>query len=129
MDLILPLNRDILINQYILTVYLTITIFILPIRGRLAAMYRSKLWVAPKDKDASLVILSVSGSVPQQEADYLNKLMEVYINNGLELKKEIAEKTISFINNQLIIISDSLEKSAAKLESFRLANRFIKSRK
>lgn len=93
--------------------------------GKLAATYRSKLWVAPKDKDASLVVLSVSGFVPQQEADYLNKLMEVYINNGLGLKKEIAEKTISFINDQLSIISDSLEKSAKKLESFRLANSFI----
>lgn len=93
--------------------------------GKLAAMYRSKLWVAPKDKDASLVVLSVSGFVPQQEADYLNKLMEVYIKNGLGLKKEIAEKTISFINDQLSIISDSLEKSAKKLESFRLANSFL----
>ncbi len=93
--------------------------------AKLAAVYRSKLWVAPKDKDASLVILSVSGFVPQQEADYLNKLMDVYIDNGLEFKKEIAEKTISFINDQLSIIADSLEKSANQLESFRLANRFI----
>ena len=93
--------------------------------GYLAGLYRSKLWVAPKDKDASLVVLSVTGFVPLQEADYLNSLMDVYINYGLDFKKEIAEKTISFINGQLSKISDSLEVSAKKLENFRRKNKFI----
>ncbi len=41
------------------------------------------------------------------------------------LKKEIAEQTISFINTQLGIISDSLEVAAKNLESFRMANKFF----
>jgi tyrosine-protein kinase Etk/Wzc len=93
--------------------------------GRLANQYRSLLSVNPRDKDASLVILSVSGYVPEQEADYLNKLMEVYISYGLDLKRQNAEKTISFINKQLDIIADSLEKSAKSLETFRIANKFM----
>ena len=93
--------------------------------GSLANQYRSKLSVAPRDKDASVVTLSVTGYVPEQEADYLNKLMDVYINYGLEFKKQIAEQTITFINEQLDIISDSLEVAAKNLESFRMSHHFI----
>lgn len=93
--------------------------------GTLANQYRAKLSVVPRDKDASLVTLSVTGFVPEQEEDYLNKLMEVYINYGLNFKKQIAEKTISFINEQLVIISDSLEVAANKIENFRMANSFV----
>jgi tyrosine-protein kinase Etk/Wzc len=93
--------------------------------GKLANQYRAKLSVVPRDKDASVVTLSVSGFVPEQEADYLNKLMDIYIEYGLEFKKQIAEQTISFINAQLNVISDSLEMAANKLESFRMVNRFM----
>jgi tyrosine-protein kinase Etk/Wzc len=93
--------------------------------GSLASEYRNKLVVSPIEKDASLVVLSVSGSVPEQEADYLNKLMDVYIRYGLRNKNETADNTIEFIDRQLHIISDSLEKAAGKLENFRLQNSFI----
>jgi tyrosine-protein kinase Etk/Wzc len=93
--------------------------------AKLANIYRSRLIVAPKDKESSLVTLSISGYVTEQETDYLNKLMETYISYGLDFKKMIAEKTISFINSQLDIISDSLEIAAKKLEDFRMKNEFI----
>jgi tyrosine-protein kinase Etk/Wzc len=91
----------------------------------LANGLKSSISVTPIDKDASLVTLSISGYVPEQGADYLNKLMEVYINYGLEIKNETAGKTIKFIDDQLKIISDSLSKSEEKLERFRLANDFF----
>jgi len=93
--------------------------------GSLAGEYKAKLSVAPIEKDASLVILSVSGSVPEQEADYLNKLMSEYIRFGVDNKNQTADSTIKFINNQLKIISDSLSAAEAKLENFRLKNSFI----
>ena len=63
----------------------------------LAVQYSSKLSVAPIEKDASIVTLSVTGLVPEQEVDYLNKLMEVYINYGLENKNATADSTLTFI--------------------------------
>jgi capsular exopolysaccharide synthesis family protein len=91
----------------------------------LAAEYMSKLSVAPIEKDASLVTLSVSGFVLDQEADYLNKLMQVYIQYGLENKNKMATNTIKFIDKQLGQISDSLSKAEGKLEKFRLENKFL----
>lgn len=89
---------------------------------RLANMYRSKLSINPIDADATLVTLSVTGFVPAQEADYLNKLMEIYIQGGVELKNSIAKNTILFINDQLGIISDSLSHAEENLENFKLSH-------
>jgi capsular exopolysaccharide synthesis family protein len=91
----------------------------------LANQYRSKLAVNPIEEEATLVSLSVSGFVPEQEADYLNKLMEVYLQQELELKNQTAEKTIEFIDLQIGSISDSLRKVESNLENFRLSNKLV----
>jgi tyrosine-protein kinase Etk/Wzc len=91
----------------------------------LANEYRSNLFAGPIEKDASLVVLSISGSVPQQEADYLNKLMEVYIEYGRENKSRTADSTIKFIESQLQTISDSLKKAERGMENFRKLNNFF----
>jgi tyrosine-protein kinase Etk/Wzc len=91
----------------------------------LASQYRGSLSVAPIEQEASIVSLSVSGSVPDQAADYLNALMEIYIDYGLEIKNQTADSTIMFIDAQLKIISDSLSEAEDGLEKFRLANSFF----
>jgi capsular exopolysaccharide synthesis family protein len=91
----------------------------------LANIYRSKLNIAPLDDNASLVNISISGANPVQESVYLNKLMEEYIQQGLDYKNQTVEKTIEFIDQQLGFISDSLSIAENKLENFRLTNRLI----
>ena len=91
----------------------------------LANYYRSKLSVAPIDEEATLVTLTVSGLVPDQEADYLNMLMTAYIDLGLRWKNEAAQQTVKFIDDQLGFISDSLVKAENKMENFRFSNRFV----
>lgn len=91
----------------------------------LANQYRSKLSINPIQEQATLVNLSVSGPAPEQEADYLNGLMEAYIQQGLDWKSEAAQKTIQFIDEQLGIISDSLHQAESAKENFRLDNRFV----
>jgi capsular exopolysaccharide synthesis family protein len=91
----------------------------------LANLYRSKLSVVPVAEDASLVTLSTSGPVAEQEADYLNMLIKVYIGRGLELKNETAENTIAFIDHQLGITSDSLSNTEGEMENFRSGNKLI----
>ncbi len=91
----------------------------------LANQYRSKLSIIPIEEEASLVMLTTTGFVPEQEADYLNTLMEVYLEFGLEYKNQTAAQTIDFIENQLGTISDSLHIAENDLESFRLVNKLI----
>ncbi len=91
----------------------------------LANEYRSKLSVGRIEKDASLINLSVSGYVPEQEADYLNKLMEIYVEYGRSYKAETATKTMEFIDQQISIISDSLKKTEDKMAAFRKNNNYF----
>jgi len=91
----------------------------------LAYEYRGKLSVAPIEKEASIVTLSVTGLVPEQEVDYLNGLMKVYINYGLENKNGTADSTIKFIDKQINIISGSLEDAEGRMENFRKTNSFF----
>lgn len=91
----------------------------------LANLYRSKLNVNPIDEGATLVSLSVAGEVAAQEIDYLNTLMDLYINRGLKLKNTTAQLTIDFINNQLDTIELDLTKAEDSLQEFRHKNRII----
>jgi tyrosine-protein kinase Etk/Wzc len=91
----------------------------------LANYYASILKVEPIDLDASLVRLSVSGPDSEQAADYLNMLMNLYIIQGIEVKNRIADSTMKFIDQQLMLISDSLKLAETKLETFRNANKII----
>lgn len=91
----------------------------------LANLYRSKLNISPIEKDASIVTLSLSGASVAQEADYLNKIMELYIKQGIEFKNRTADSTIKFIEQQLNLISNSLVDAETRLQDFKGTNRII----
>jgi tyrosine-protein kinase Etk/Wzc len=91
----------------------------------MANSYRSNLKVDPVKEYASVFTLTFNAYSPQQGADYLNKLMEIYIGQGLELKSRAADNTINFIEAQLGLISDSLRLAENSMENFRLNNRFV----
>lgn len=91
----------------------------------LANIYRGNLNVAPVEKDATIVKLTKSGPVPEQEADYLNMLMKVYRNRSLESKNQTAENTLAFIDMQLGIVSDSLKKAETRLQRLILENKLV----
>lgn len=91
----------------------------------LANQYRRRLSITPVEEDASLVTITSTGPVPAQEADYLNMLMEEYRDYGLEYKNLTADQSIGFIEEQLNVISDSLDKAEKELENFRSRHRII----
>lgn len=91
----------------------------------LALIYQSKLSIALNDKKGSILTLALSGYVARQEADYLNKLMEVYIRRGLNEKNRIAENTIKFIDRQLALMTDTLHRAELRLQNFRTKNRVL----
>lgn len=99
--------------------------FYIAIPPALANSYRSRLSAEPIEEEATLVTLTISGLVPEQEADYLNQLMEDYKNLGLEWKNEAADNTIKFIDEQLGFISQSLSSAEDNMENFRQTNRFV----
>ncbi|MDP4184310.1 MAG: polysaccharide biosynthesis tyrosine autokinase [Bacteroidota bacterium] len=80
--------------------------------------YQENLSVAPVMKHSSLLELSIPMANPQKGMDFLNKLMEVYLKSNLEKKNEIASRTISSIEKQLSEISDSLQLTENRKQTF-----------
>ncbi|MGE0078428.1 MAG: GumC family protein [Bacteroidales bacterium] len=91
----------------------------------LALAYKSKVILTLNDKKGSILTLNSSGFVAEQEADYLNKLMEVYIRRGLEEKNQIAANTVKFIDRQLANMTDSLKHAEQRLQDFRTTNNVL----
>ncbi|MBU0763552.1 MAG: hypothetical protein KJ607_01820, partial [Bacteroidetes bacterium] len=87
--------------------------------------YIGKLSVQQPNKDAAILYLSSTGKVPEKEADFLNKLSDIYIRFGIEEKSQIATNAIRFIDNQLEGIVDSLNLAETRLQNFRLSNNAI----
>ncbi|HOZ14466.1 MAG TPA: polysaccharide biosynthesis tyrosine autokinase [Tenuifilaceae bacterium] len=99
--------------------------FLINDSNSLALAYKSKATISLNDKKGSILTLSSSGFVAEQEADYLNKLMEVYILRGLLEKNQIAANTVLFIDQQLESMTDSLRRAEQSLQDFRTANRVL----
>lgn len=91
----------------------------------LSKQYRQALNVEVNNEKGAILTLGMQGFVPEQIADYLNKLMDVYLQSNLNEKNVTSESTIQFIDDQLHGIVDSLESTGLSLQRFRTANKVI----
>ncbi len=99
--------------------------FVIKSLNSLANAYKSKVSIDLNDKKGSILVLTTSGFVAEKEADYLNNLMQTYIQKGLDEKNRIAENTIKFIDSQLTDMTDSLNGAEKRLQNFRSSNKVI----
>jgi tyrosine-protein kinase Etk/Wzc len=99
--------------------------FIINDINRLTNQYKNKLAITVNDKKGSVLKLMTNGFVAKQEADFLNKLGEVYIKTGLEDKNQTAINTIEFVDSQLREVMDSLRSAEYSLQNFRMQNRLL----
>lgn len=74
---------------------------------------------------SSIMVVSLKNTNLLKAASYLNKLLINYILKGTERENEIAERTIEFIDLQLITLVDSLRISEQLLENYRSDNRLV----
>lgn len=84
----------------------------------IAGSYISRLRVEWAAEGAGIINLSITGTNPSKEMDFLNELIKEYSNRDLNKKNQTAEQTIQFIRKQLIDIKDSLKSVEYQLERF-----------
>lgn len=90
--------------------------------GALATSYISRLGAQWAEEGAGVINLSISGSIPQKEIDFLNGLIKRYEEYNLQKKSLAASRSIEFISAQLDGISDSLKRAERQLELFKGKN-------
>ena len=88
----------------------------------LANSYRNDLQVSPLNKTATILTLSLELNNRKKGEDYLNKLMEVYLERELFEKNQSSANTVFFIDQQLSGITDSLSFIEDRLETYRSNN-------
>jgi capsular exopolysaccharide synthesis family protein len=94
--------------------------FILEIRNptQVAGSYISRLKVEWAEAGAGIINLSLTGTNPEKEIDFLNALIKRYGENDLDKKNETAARTVEFITDQIKGIKDSLRIVEFQLERF-----------
>jgi hypothetical protein len=88
----------------------------------LTDQYINKIKISPLKREASILQVSLEGTHPRKEVDFLNTLSENYISNGLDEKNANATRSINFIDQQLIEIRDSLSFIENRLQNFKSKN-------
>jgi capsular exopolysaccharide family len=76
-------------------------------------------------KTGTIVKISLEGTNKTMDIEFLNKLTEIFLNNSLDKKNLEAIRTIQFIDDQLIGITDSLVITENKLQQFRSRNKVM----
>jgi tyrosine-protein kinase Etk/Wzc len=89
---------------------------------KVADSYNQKLTVAPVNKNASVLSLSLIDPVPAKGVAILNKLVEVYNKEAVEDKNLIASSTIQFIDERLKYLTSELSLEE-DVESYKKDNR------
>lgn len=84
-----------------------------------AASCRNRLAVTPGSKSTTIAQLTVTGSQVTRGIDFLNKLVELYNEEGNNDKNEVAAKTAEFIDERIRIINKELGTTESQLASFK----------
>jgi len=91
-------------------------------RAKIVGSFIEGVSINPINKETSVLKLKIIGENPGKNIDFLNKLTEKYISNGLNDKNNMAINTIDFIDKQLSIIKDSLILIENNIEQFKRSN-------
>lgn len=93
------------------------------VNSRLALIAEmSNVSIGLTTKSSSILMMTIQGHNPQKITDYLNKLLEEYMERNLEQKNTISKNTVLFIDEQLIGIQDSLNKAEYDIQNFQEGN-------
>ena len=93
--------------------------------SQLSRDYLKNLVVKLNDKNSEIIRMQLTSNEPQRDIDYLNQLIEVYMQNKMNFKTETQKKSLQFIDKQLVGISDSLNSASNNFTRFKSDNQII----
>lgn len=91
----------------------------------LTLSYLNSLRIESLSPLASIIKISFKGQNIKRINDFLNKYLELYLENSLSRRNKIAQSTIDFIDDQIVEISDSLKTAESVLRDYRTSNQVV----
>jgi capsular exopolysaccharide synthesis family protein len=87
--------------------------------------YSNRISIEPLSRDGSMLRISLAGTNPAKDVDFLNKHIERFQSISLDKKNTEAQRRIQFIDDQLVGISDSLSITENRLQQFRSSHKVM----
>ena len=87
--------------------------------GQLASMMSGGLKVEPKDKNSSVLYVSLKTDFPVMGVQVIDELIKKYNQNAVEEKKEVAMNSLKFLDSQLAELSQELSGMQSSIQSFK----------
>lgn len=87
--------------------------------------YLGQFGIRQVEEESSILTLSLKDSSPEKTEDMLNTLVNVYNEDAINDKNQIAVNTANFINERLIIIEKELGGVESNLEEFKKQNKMV----
>ncbi len=87
--------------------------------------YLSRLSVQLARSQSTILQLYLEDEVPQKGLDFVNKLIEVYLSNDVDIKNAAASATATFLDEQLGAITDDLERIETNRENYKVSKGII----
>lgn len=94
-------------------------------REDLVSEFMSRLNLAMVTEGSSVLQLSLVSETPERDCEFIDKLCELYLLQNLERKNAVAQSSLTFINQQLGLLQQSLEVSEGAMTNFRQENKFV----
>ena len=106
---VMPVNSE-SITQYQNSEY---SVTVTSVNSKVHSLLQT-LSIEPDGKDSDIIKLSIKSSIPEEARAILNKLINVYAEDGILDKQEVSKRTINFVDERfkyLLSELDSIEKS------------------
>lgn len=78
--------------------------------------------IEPISRESSILAIKFKTKNKKKGVNYLNMLVHIYLQQSLEKKNKMSENTITFIDNQLDRIDDTLAIAETDLQNFRASS-------
>lgn len=86
---------------------------------------RSKLGIGKVDLNSNLIYITFQDTIPARANNYVNALIEAYIEQSIKKKNNSNDKILKFLDHQLEITKGELEIAEQELESYQSENKSV----
>lgn len=87
--------------------------------------YSRAIVVRPINSYGTVLQVTMVTKVVEKGRDYVNALMDSYIEYNLKEKNQMTENTLSFLDEQLYIVEDSLKAVERRMLNFKVQNKLM----
>lgn len=87
--------------------------------------YKSALGIQQEEEESSILTIALKDGSAARAEDILNTLINVYNEEAIKDKNQVAVNTADFINDRLIIIENELGGVESELETFKQRNQIV----